>query len=444
MSESSKYLSVAREYISPYNSPRNQSPAHPTSGYGSRPSSQSGARPSSRSSNLSNASSGVLSPLKEEVVLGRVRVLDQSAADPTDTIPLPSDSRRFRLAVFVFHFGLCMLETPEGTEALVDTGRSIWDTFDRREKRDLRYQQDFQQDASAGGSRGKGSKQKKTTAKQEEAEQEGMERAVSEFLGSLRANPPNIILSTRVCGEGMTRRMNWRDEDSKRKSKYNAKKAASFNLNYRLFKNAIKLADSRYLDAEEEFQRLLFLLGVAVAHELVHMFVGFMSGNEGTNTPNSVQWPFRQPGASTGREAGNAWEGLLMGFNIQANYNPTSPFGSQQAGHLIGFIDNKAYEIGHDWVKQCLGLGIPMIKSGTITRRSKTMEDHRGMPTDAYFSRDHSMTDWFADINSMPLYNITMGNMEEIGRIYDHPSELASRRTPPSTRRPSPHPQAAY
>ncbi|KAK4220576.1 hypothetical protein QBC38DRAFT_526394 [Podospora fimiseda] len=129
-----------------------------------------------------------------------------------------------------------------------------------------------------------------------------------------------------------------------------------FRLNRELFENLIKLADWSTSGEDEgfkraahqQFRRLLFLLGLAVAHELIHVFVGFMAGNSGTDTPPQIQWHsrFGQPNARTGEEAGNAWEGLLMGFNIQAFYNQDSPFGRPRL--LLGNSRNEGGERGSD------------------------------------------------------------------------------------------------
>lgn len=51
--------------------------------------------------------------------LNNFRVLDQSQPDPVNTPDLPQSSRTFRVAAFVFHLGMSMLESRRGREALV-------------------------------------------------------------------------------------------------------------------------------------------------------------------------------------------------------------------------------------------------------------------------------------------------------------------------------------
>ncbi|KAK4185127.1 hypothetical protein QBC35DRAFT_28935 [Podospora australis] len=50
--------------------------------------------------------------------------------------------------------------------------------------------------------------------------------------------------------------------------------------------NAVQAAEAGEV---QHFERFLFLLGLSTAHELIHMFVGYMTGNDTTETPEPVQ-----------------------------------------------------------------------------------------------------------------------------------------------------------
>lgn len=137
-------------------------------------------------------------------ILAQMRVFDQSHVDPANIALMQPSSRTFRLTAFALHFGLSVLESPQGRSSLVATARDIWSTWSNRQRRGMHFQQgNTAMDATQ------------------------MNRAVNEFLASVRENPPNIIISTRVTGEGLTQRVHW----ANRFNRYNAKFAALFRLN---------------------------------------------------------------------------------------------------------------------------------------------------------------------------------------------------------------------
>jgi hypothetical protein len=112
----------------------------------------------------------------------------------------------------------------------------------------------------------------------------------------------------------------------------------------------------------EEFQRFLFLMGMAAAHELVHAFVGFLTGDSGTNTPGAADFP-RPGGPQTSGESGNYFEGTLTGFIVQAYYSPGSPLGNRQAGELLGMARTRTgtglFQLDRNWMLARLSLGTP-------------------------------------------------------------------------------------
>jgi hypothetical protein len=139
--------------------------------------------------------------------LDNFRVLEQSRPNPTDTPALPQSSRTFRVAVFVFHMGLSMLESRRGHESLVTLISEAWRASDRRARKTFIPKSDLQADS-------------------EEAR-----RFVDCFLSKCRADPPNIIVSDRITGEGLAQRADWPNILGSSVSDYNPKWAAIFRLN---------------------------------------------------------------------------------------------------------------------------------------------------------------------------------------------------------------------
>lgn len=111
----------------------------------------------------------------------------------------------------------------------------------------------------------------------------------------------------------------------------------------------------------DEFQRFLFLLGLTTAHELVHVFVSYLTGNSTSDTPPAVQYPPRASSAGapqSGGESGNTWEGKLMGCIVLAYFNRTNSRGPRQAGDLYA-LQNRVtpYRLSPEWIRKCLELG---------------------------------------------------------------------------------------
>lgn len=118
--------------------------------------------------------------------------------DPGDTPPVGLETATFRIGTFALHFGLSMLESPEGRRALIATGEDVLESLGRRGQRSIVYQG------------------------------QGAARPVDDFLAMVRANLPTITVSTRVTGEGATIRVTWLEHEA---ADYNAKRAGQLRLN---------------------------------------------------------------------------------------------------------------------------------------------------------------------------------------------------------------------
>ena len=69
--------------------------------------------------------------------------------------------------------------------------------------------------------------------------------------------------------------------------------------------NAIATTEKPYIT---DFQRFLFMLDTTITHELVHVFIGYLTGTSEPDTPDRIQHPPR-PSAKSSSKSGKAWEG---------------------------------------------------------------------------------------------------------------------------------------
>lgn len=105
--------------------------------------------------------------------------------------------------------------------------------------------------------------------------------------------------------------------------------------------------DADYLTRENalrNFERLLFLLGVCVAHELVHLFVGYLTGEAVPSTPPHIAYP--GTGGTLVGEAGWHWESAMWGGgkleNIEEPYDPLGvrkPDNSTSSSRVMAVLD---------------------------------------------------------------------------------------------------------
>lgn len=156
----------------------------------SRPGSSSGAQPAG-------------SPESDRVdTLESLRVVIQDQPDPMQVAHAPPTSRYFRLAAFVMHLGLSMLEA-QGARALTTTGTKIWHDVGRRGRKDWAFRGDLTKAPGA------------------------MTAYTISFLKKCRASSPTIVITDRLVGDGVTQRLDW----GKSADVYNAKQAVLFQIN---------------------------------------------------------------------------------------------------------------------------------------------------------------------------------------------------------------------
>jgi len=98
------------------------------------------------------------------------------------------------------HFAISLLESTKGRSVLIDTGISVWEGYGSRERRRMAF-------------RGNGDRAHDRAL---------MVDTVDDFLSNIRTDPPNVIVSTRVSGEGVAQRLDWWNGENKFQVKWGA------------------------------------------------------------------------------------------------------------------------------------------------------------------------------------------------------------------------------
>ncbi|KAI1867950.1 hypothetical protein JX265_004004 [Neoarthrinium moseri] len=116
------------------------------------------------------------------------------------------------------------------------------------------------------------------------------------------------------------------------------------------------------------YEKFMFLMTVTVAHELMHFFVGYLTG-------------LSSDGTLVG-ESGRAWEAFVLGGVVETFENVRNPLGAYQAGDFY-VIDAQqvARRLDHSCVRRILALDFtfPLQTIGTSTTLSSLDRSARSM-----------------------------------------------------------------
>ncbi|EEY21947.1 conserved hypothetical protein [Verticillium alfalfae VaMs.102] len=281
---------------------------------------------SSRSSRHSQAPGSAPSTRAERLV-GGLRLFNES--DRTDVTPPPQsgvtpETPTFRAVAAAINLGLSMLETPLGTARLIDIGRAV-----------LRGHRQFDNIY--------------------EDRPENMGWWVGLFLARLRSSFPTVVMTNHIGGEGQVQRANWA-RDGSRMRQWDPSLAGVLRLNKIIIENMVHAGNNatqtRSQPEMEAFETFMFLMGVTVAHEMLHLFIGFLVGYITPSTPPTITFlpelynSVLADGSEVG-ESGRAWEGLVFGGTVDAFESRSSPLGTRQSGILYVIDGNQRARLLH-------------------------------------------------------------------------------------------------
>jgi hypothetical protein len=303
-------------------------------------------------------------------MIGNIRVLFHAAPDTYGVQIVDSATATFQVVSFGIILALDILESSAGGGELRATGQAVVDVYRQKTLREgplklvvgNQLPPDF----------------------------------VGRFLTAIRSDFPTIAISTRVEGDAYTARKSWyvaSDEPANDPIPTYLPKEAGvlfidkgvsalhISIPYEAFILALKflmameetdmclqysstgqLVDDATVAAEDTFRKaspensanldkFLFILGLTIAHELVHFFTGRIVGDPHIDTPPRVQHPAK-PSTKVG-EAGRFWENRLLGYRIECYWDPKDALKQKQAGALYAFANNGTVaKVAPSWVRQ--------------------------------------------------------------------------------------------
>jgi len=175
-------------------------------------------------------------------------------------------------------------------------------------------------------------------------------------------------------------------------------------------------------------------VGISATHELIHTFVGRLTGSQERNTPPNVTFP-RLVASRTTRgtgESGNYFEGVLSRFLVQAYYDPASRLGERQAGVLYAVPDTSGtgWIADRNWMVDRLSLdfgsgrrpAFPPPTNNWARRRvpgvEESMEELRLLRQPPLYPGDEfDLDQYLADMNRLPTYRTGSNELRRIMRM---------------------------
>ena len=134
---------------------------------------------------------------------------------------------------------------------------------------------------------------------------------VGQFLAALRKDFPPIFIDDSVKGEAEVERAEW----GSKMEQYDASKAGDFFLSEPIINNMAWVRTQPPADAGDAYNIFKFQMAISVAHEIVHLLVGFLTGKATPDTPTVVTGPgYGEPRRG---ESGRYWEHKFLGGYLE-------------------------------------------------------------------------------------------------------------------------------
>ncbi|KAF5668776.1 hypothetical protein FDENT_11705 [Fusarium denticulatum] len=137
----------------------------------------------------------------------------------------------------------------------------------------------------------------------------------------------------------------------------------------------------------EGFQKYLFLLTQATAHELVHMIMGYLFGSSDTLTPPLLNYPTGGANSPQG-ESDRYWEQKMFGCFVKAYYDPRN----------VAMYQSQARQFRDSSNLRC--------KGNEDIRQASHQPDFRG-----------DLTAYFLAINSLPTIRVSRDSLAQITQM---------------------------
>ncbi|KAF5261425.1 hypothetical protein FOXYS1_7877 [Fusarium oxysporum] len=346
-------------------------------------------------------------------MIGRLRVMVEADQAPPGyeyaQTKLPDTSVEFRAAATVVNLALSMLETPEGRSCITRIGQTF--IASRRSFHHI-YEDDPR----------------------------NMPWWVDFFLNRLRATFPNVVLSNHINGEGQTEKSNWARGGLKMRQ-WDPSMAGTMRLNKKVIENMITAgnnsASTNHPDELTAFESFMFLVSVTIAHELMHLFIGFLAGYNWPSTPPQLSFlPELFNNEIDDQEVGESgryWEGVVLGGTVETYEDTSNPLGSRQAGDLFLFDSQmRARKLDRGCIRRNLDFNFDFplrtvgrsIHIDDLDDQRRPMKDARAtsLPRGVSLDRDRARTVEPAQLEyyaSLPSHTATSIQMKGFDAAFD-------------------------
>lgn len=274
---------------------------------------------------------------------------DEGATGSQEDVELPPTSLRYRTVESFLDLALRILECPQGRESLVQVANALLDEFEG---------------------------QKPPVPHTFKGARTRLPNYITHFLQKLREDFPFVHLEW-ADGQATTDRYDWGSDCSQ----YRPKSAGFIIVHRAIVNNMIYISQQSSEVAGNNYERYQFEMGITMAHEIVHLFTGYITGTMYPITPRIVTCNPYVHGKEG--EAGRYWELKLLGGVLECYTNKNDPLGlRRQAGEFYivkpGFGNAEARAISDDFITDFLA------GSKYTPRRSQTLCSSKTINTNKF------------------------------------------------------------
>ncbi|KAH8180135.1 hypothetical protein LIA77_01654 [Sarocladium implicatum] len=228
-------------------------------------------------------------------------------ATPKEYTPVRIESDEYKIIFKCVDLALALLESSQGRESLIQVAHRVVEIKKRTRKPHLyRYKE------------------------------EDMGAWISTFLRRLRRSFPRVGIAVKLGGEAATVRLPWGGD----MEQYNPVDAAMLYLDRALIDNMVHV---HRLRDEPSYLIFKFQMVIAIAHEVVHMLVGLLTGETNTGTPPTMTMEGYN---ASGGESGRYWEAILLGGTVEFWSEKKHKLGNRQAGKPYLFPNCRSDSVG--------------------------------------------------------------------------------------------------
>ncbi|KAK4665438.1 hypothetical protein QC763_0062430 [Podospora pseudopauciseta] len=197
---------------------------------------------------------------------------------------------------------------------------------------------------------------------------------------------------------------------------------------------ANKFLTTKTADDFHDFEKHLIVASLTIAHELVHVFVGRLTGVNDADTPPKIDVPPKTGMALSLGESGRYWETKFVGYSVWAFYDDKDIRKEAQGGTLWADIQRtkgstlESHLVPHPWVKNMLAGVFAHVPAGPKPLKrpatAKQLRDKRAAMNPHYIDGDPALKNFIVQLSKLQPYTLEGADYARVQGIAANPGKI--------------------